>query len=97
MEITKQAIAGTLESSDAQVMILPYTNGLKVNLESSVFDQYGEHIIAMITQTAKTLGIKTGLIKVIDKGALDCTIKARVETAFYRSIGQTSDLPWEVL
>jgi hypothetical protein len=30
----------------------------------------------------------------IDKGALDCTIKARIEAAVYRSVLQTEDLPW---
>nr|WP_307722460.1 hypothetical protein [Lactiplantibacillus dongliensis] len=38
-----------------------------------------------------------GTIKIIDKGALDCTIKARIETAYYRSIGKKIDLTWEVL
>lgn len=97
MKVTTQAIAGTLESSDAQVMILPHSGSVKVELTSSVFDQYGAHIIALAKDTAKTLGLEDGLIKIVDKGALDCTIKARIETAFYRTTGQTADLPWEVL
>ena len=97
MKITTQAIAGTLESSDAQVMLLPNANGLKVDLDSSVFDQYGQHIIELAEKLAKTLAIDAGTNKIIDKGALDCTIKARIETAYYRSIGKKADLPWEVL
>lgn len=33
-------------------------------------------------------------IKIVDKGALDCTIKARIEGAVYRSVQQFKDLPW---
>nr|WP_307722459.1 hypothetical protein [Lactiplantibacillus dongliensis] len=52
MKITTQAIAGTLESSDAQVMLLPSADGLKVDLDSSVFDQYGQHIIELVEELA---------------------------------------------
>lgn len=97
MKIKTQAVAGTLESSDAQVMILPNSNGLKITLDSSVYDQYGKHIIALAEQTAKTLQLEDATVKIVDKGALDCTIKARIETAFYRAIDQQSGLPWEVL
>ena len=52
MEILKPAMAGTLESSDAQVTV-------------------------------------------VDKGALDCTLKARVECAVFRSCGQSqANIPW---
>ena len=33
-------------------------------------------------------------ISVVDKGALDCTIKARVEGAVFRSVDQIEDIPW---
>ena len=33
-------------------------------------------------------------ITVVDKGALDCTIKARVECAVYRSNDIKDRLPW---
>ena len=32
--------------------------------------------------------------QVVDKGALDCTLKARVECAVYRSNDITENLPW---
>ena len=40
------------------------------------------------------LDVKDAKIKVVDKGALDCTLKARVECAVYRSAGITENLPW---
>ena len=33
-------------------------------------------------------------IRIVDKGALDCTIKARIEGAVYRSVDQYDNLPW---
>ncbi|KRK47720.1 citrate lyase acyl carrier protein [Secundilactobacillus kimchicus] len=97
MKITTQAVAGTVESSDAQVMISPSQSDLKIDLDSSVYDQYGQHIIALVKETLKDLDVEGGEVKIIDKGALDCTIKARLQTAVYRAIGKKSDLPWEVL
>ena len=68
MEILKPAIAGTMESSDAQVTIL---------------------------ETLERLGVASARVTVVDKGALDCTLKARVECAVFRSCGQSAaNIPW---
>ena len=40
------------------------------------------------------LDVKDVKISVVDKGALDCTIKARVEGAVFRSVDQIEDIPW---
>lgn len=44
MEIQKTAIAGTLESSDAQITVEPAENGIELTLDSSVMNQYGRQI-----------------------------------------------------
>ena len=94
MVIEKPAIAGTLESSDAQVTVEPGT-GIHLELESSVMNQYGRQIRATILETLERLEVKDVLIKVIDKGALDCTLKARVECAVFRSAGKSeANIPW---
>ena len=95
MVIEKPAVAGTLESSDAQVTVEPGTGGIKLELESSVMNQYGRQIRATILETLERLEVKDVLIKVIDKGALDCTLKARVECAVFRSAGKSeANIPW---
>lgn len=94
MEIKKAAMAGTLESSDAQVTIEANENGVELHLTSSVKNQYGRQITAVVMETLERLGIKNARVTVNDKGALDCTIKARVEAAAYRSAEQTEDIPW---
>ena len=95
MEIKKPAMAGTLESSDAQVTVEPGTNGIELELTSSVMNQYGRQIKQTVLATLENLGVKDAVITVVDKGALDCTIKARVECAVFRSCDKSaSGIPW---
>ena len=94
MEIKKAAMAGTLESSDAQIMVEPGEDKVELIIESSVIHQYGKQIRNVVMETLERLGVTTGIVKVVDKGALDCTLKARVECAVFRSNGITENLPW---
>lgn len=94
MEITRPAVAGTLESSDCQVMTEEGDGKVEFSLESSVINQYGNQIRKVALETLKNLGVDNAKVTMVDKGALDCTIKARIEAAVYRSVLQTEDLPW---
>lgn len=94
MEIIKSAVAGTLESSDAQIIVEPGENGIELSIESSVIHQYGRQIRNVVLETLERLNVTNAKVSVIDKGALDCTLKARVECAVYRSNGITENLPW---
>lgn len=94
MEIRKPAMAGTLESSDCQVTVEEGDGRIDFSLESSVIHQYGNQIRKVVYETLSDLGVENVRIAVVDKGALDCTIRARVEAAVYRSAGQMDDLPW---
>ena len=78
MEIKKTAMAGTLESSDVQVTIEPSENGIEILLESSVMRQFGKQIRAVVKETLERLEVTNARVALVDKGALDCTIKARV-------------------
>ena len=94
MEILKPAMAGTLESSDAQVTVEPGTDGIQLTLSSSVMNQYGRQIKATVLETLERLGVTDARVTVVDKGALDCTLKARIEGAVFRSVDQYENLPW---
>lgn len=95
MEILKPAMAGTLESSDAQVTVEPGTDGIQLTLSSSVMNQYGRQIKAAVLETLERLGVESAQVTVVDKGALDCTLKARVECAVFRSCGRSQvNIPW---
>ena len=95
MELLKPAAAGTLESSDAQVTVEPGENGIELSLTSSVMNQYGRQIKATVLETLERLDVSAAKVTVVDKGALDCTLKARVECAVLRSCGQSAEnIPW---
>ena len=94
MENRKAAMAGTLESSDAQVTVEPGNGTIELSIESSVIHQFGKQIRATILDTLKRLEVESVKVTVVDKGALDCTLKARVECAVYRSNDITENLPW---
>lgn len=84
MEIKKCAAAGTMESSDAYVEIEPSSEGLQLTLESVVLDQFGDSIRAVVLEVLDQCGVKTAKIHVVDRGALECVLRARVETAVLR-------------
>lgn len=94
MKLKKSAIAGTLESSDVQVMIEPSDDGLSIELHSSVKKQYEKQILSTIHDVLDKLEVKQANLVIQDQGALDCTIRSRVQTAVLRASELTENLPW---
>ena len=84
-EIRKKAWAGTMESSDAYVEVEP-AETLAVELQSVVQAQFGPAIEAAVADVAALCGVTKGHVKVMDRGALECVIRARVETALLRGM-----------
>ena len=80
-------MAGTLESGDIMITIGP-GEGLHIDLQSSVEAQFGRQIRAVIKETLEGLGIHDAYVQAVDKGALDCTIRARVTAAAVRASGK---------
>ncbi|MFD1317177.1 citrate lyase acyl carrier protein [Loigolactobacillus zhaoyuanensis] len=97
MEIENTAMAGTLESSDIQIMIGKGTDGIKIQLDSDVKKEFGEQIENVIRQTLLANHIDTANVKAVDKGALDCVIKARTLAVANRALGIADKPSWEVL
>lgn len=91
MNMIRTAVAGTMESSDCMVTIEPGDNGIEFELDSSVIRQFGRQITKVTLETLERLEIKNARVKMVDKGALDCTIKARVECAVYRACGADAE------
>lgn len=81
--------AGTLESGDILIQVFPAENpGLEINLDSTVAYQFGDQIKHVIRETAEELGLTGARIEAVDKGALDCTIRARTTAAIVRATGK---------
>lgn len=94
MLIKKTAVAGVLEASDVQVTVEPGSGRLELSIKSKVIRQFGTQIRRTVLATLKRLNVEDAKVTVIDKGALDFTLKARVECAVFRSNDRTEQLPW---
>ena len=87
MEITKRASAGTMESSDVYVEIEPADGGIQLQLESVVMNQFGDSIERSVREVLQEMSVENANVRIIDRGALDCVLRARVETAVLRGKG----------
>ena len=87
MEIKNRASAGTMESSDAYVEIEP-AEDLQLQLESVVLGQFGEAIEAVVRDVLREQGVEKASVRIVDRGALECVLRARVETAVKRGKGE---------
>ena len=87
-EIVRRANAGTLESSDVYVELEPAQNGIEIELDSVVEGQFGAQIRRVVAEVLDAQGVKSAHVKLVDRGALDCVIRARVETAVARAKGE---------
>lgn len=95
MKIIKPAVAGTLESSDVMIRIAPLAGDeIDLQINSSVEKQFGDAIRATILDILGHYDITGVQLNIDDKGALDCVLRARMETLLARA-GGLSALPWE--
>ena len=83
MKLIKDASAGTLESSDVYVEVSP-TEGLSVEIESVVYAQFADAIRSSVMEVLQECNVENAHVHVVDRGALDCVLRARVETALLR-------------
>ena len=94
MKVVKEAISGTLESSDLLVKVEPSGKGTRdIVIRSEVMKQFGKQIRHVVTDTLDKLSVSDGSIVIEDKGALDCVIRARVQAAVLRGCG-SQELDW---
>ena len=87
-EIVRRAAAGTLESSDVYVELEPSDAGIEIELDSVVIRQFGDEIRRVVGEVLTEQGVTCAKLRVVDRGALDCVIRARVETAIVRAKGE---------
>ncbi|KFC82675.1 citrate lyase acyl carrier protein [Buttiauxella agrestis] len=95
MKITRPAVAGTLESGDVMIRIIPLdTQEIDLQINSSVEKQFGAAIRATLMEILTRYDVRGVQLNVDDKGALDCILRARLETLLVRA-SDVGALPWE--
>lgn len=77
------ATAGTFESNDC-IVTVKKADVLTIEIESVVFEQFGNQIRSVTLQTLEDMNINNVHVFIKDKGALDYTIIARLKTACKR-------------
>jgi citrate lyase subunit gamma (acyl carrier protein) len=78
------ASAGTLESSDCLVTVSP-SEKLKLEYKGANSEVFAERTIRLVESIAKKHELNGAEISIQDQGALEITIKARLETALMRA------------
>jgi len=84
MKLMRQALAGSLESSDVQVNVAP-SESTTIEIQSIVAAQFEDAILKTVEDVLKEFNVTAAAVRLEDRGALDCTIRARVETALLRA------------
>ena len=87
-KIIKPAVCGTLESSDVFVTLEPSSEGLDIQIEPVVMKQFGDDILAVTKDVLREFEITDARVSVVDRGALECVLRARVECAILRAKGE---------
>lgn len=84
------AQSGTFESSDVIILIepLPDNSGRKLEISSTVMQQYGNSFKRIVIEMLDQYEMTDIHLIAKDKGALEPTIKARLETAIKRSLDE---------
>lgn len=86
MELKKQAVAGTLESSDVQIIIKPNPeNGIEITVESIVKAMFGDAIYDTALSVLHMFNVENAVVQIKDRGALDHVIRSRMQAAICRS------------
>ena len=86
MELKKPAMAGTTESSDVMVMLRPNpAGGIVIDLKSDVMVSFGDAIEATVRDVLKEFDVADAQVSIVDKGALDFVIRARMQCAICRA------------
>ena len=91
MLIRKESVAGTVESSDVMVYVAPAASGVSLEVNSSVGKQFDAQIRATVHEVLPQLGVTAVALKLEDRGALDCVLRARLKAALLRATDEAID------
>ena len=85
MNTLKKASCGTMESSDAYMKLEPIEGATQIELQSVVEHQFGDSIRALAAEMLQEEGVENVRLSIVDRGALECTLRARLETLIARA------------
>lgn len=84
MSAVKRVTAGSLESNDVLILLEEHSGGNVIEIKSIVLAQFGPQIEASVADMLRLFHMENVRVEVQDKGAYDCTLRARMEAAIER-------------
>ncbi len=84
MQIKRKAICGSENKGDIRVAIEPGQQGLEINISSTYGKQFYTQIAETVNNIINKCGIINAKINILDNGALDFVVKARMESAIMK-------------
>ena len=84
--IKKASVGKEKQNADCVITIEPYTKGIKLEFSSLVGTQYGDDMKKTIMEELEKYGIKAAKVTVVDRGAIDCVLRARLEAVIKRAM-----------
>ena len=86
-KIVKKATVGQeKQNADCVITIEPAKKGIELNFSSLVGVQYGDDMKKTIYDELEKYGITDAKVTVVDRGAIDCVLRARLETVIKRGM-----------
>ncbi len=89
-KILREAEAGLQEKGDVVIRLKPgpVGSGIQLDIQSKVMVLFGDQIRASVLEEIAEYGLTDLSVLVSDEGALDYAIRARMQTAIKRAIGE---------
>lgn len=75
---------------DAYVKVAP-SDTLRISVETSLFDLFGEEIAKEVKEVLTEYGLSKASVTVVEKNAVNFVLKARVEDAVRKAMGEKNE------
>ncbi len=85
MEIKRKVICGNENKGDIRITIEPVKQGLEINISSTHGKLFYTQIAETVNNTINKCGIINAKINILDNGAMDFVVKARMESAIMKA------------
>lgn len=85
--ICEATVGNVAQNADCVINIKPRQKGIKINLDSLVKNQFGDQIIKTVKDELKNQDIRSAEISIVDRGAIDPVLRARLECVIKRGRG----------
>ena len=84
--IKKATVGKEKQNADCVITIEPGKKGIELDFTSLVGVQYGDDMKNTINEMLREYKIEDAKISVVDRGAIDCVLRARLEAVIKRAM-----------